>query len=88
MSSHHHPHQKVVLITGASSGIGAATARWRGRHGYRLVLGARRADRLTALVAEIRNEGGVAESFAMDVRRLEDVQGFVAFALDVYKRVD
>ncbi|HEX8610582.1 MAG TPA: SDR family oxidoreductase [Telluria sp.] len=88
MSSHHNSHQKVVLITGASSGIGAATARLLGRHGYRLVLGARRADRLTALVAEIRSEGGAAESFAMDVRRLDDVQGFVAFALDVYKRVD
>ncbi|NHZ45015.1 SDR family oxidoreductase [Massilia aquatica] len=88
MSSHHNSHQKVVLITGASSGIGAATARLLGRHEYRLVLGARRADRLTALVAEIRSEGGAAESFAMDVRRLEDVQSFVAFALDVYKRVD
>jgi NADP-dependent 3-hydroxy acid dehydrogenase YdfG len=53
-----HIKDKVVLITGASSGIGEATARVLSRKGTRLLLGARRTDRLKALT-EIRSEGGI-----------------------------
>jgi NADP-dependent 3-hydroxy acid dehydrogenase YdfG len=72
--------QKVVLITGASSGIGEATARLLAHKGLRVVLGARRTNRLEAIVSEIRTQGGVAEYRALDVTSLEDMQAFVNFA--------
>jgi NADP-dependent 3-hydroxy acid dehydrogenase YdfG len=80
--------QKVVLITGASSGIGEATARLLARQGLQVVLGARRIDRLEAIAAEIRDKGGVAEYRALDVTSLEAMQAFVAFAKDRFGRVD
>lgn len=79
---------KVVLVTGASSGIGEATARNLARRGARVVLGARRTDRLEKLVAEIRAAGGTAEYRALDVTRLEDVRAFAAFALERFGRID
>lgn len=79
---------KVVVITGASSGIGEATARLLARRGARLVVGARRADRLEALVAEIRAEGGTAECRALDVTKREQVEEFVRFAERTFGRVD
>jgi NADP-dependent 3-hydroxy acid dehydrogenase YdfG len=80
--------QKVVLITGASSGIGEATARLLARQGLQVVLGARRIDRLEAIAAEICDKGGVAEYRALDVTSLDDMQAFVAFAKDQFGRVD
>ncbi|MBD2342408.1 SDR family oxidoreductase [Calothrix sp. FACHB-156] len=80
--------QKVVLITGASSGIGEATARLLAQKGLRVVLGARRCDRLAAIVSEIRDKGGVAEYCALDVTSLEDMQAFVEFAKDKFGRLD
>jgi NADP-dependent 3-hydroxy acid dehydrogenase YdfG len=80
--------QKVVLITGASSGIGEATARLLARQGLQVVLGARRTDRLAAIASEIRSEGGVAEYRALDVTSLEDMQAFVEFAKDKFGRLD
>jgi NADP-dependent 3-hydroxy acid dehydrogenase YdfG len=80
--------QKVVLITGASSGIGEATARSLAHKGLRLVLGARRTDRLEAIASEIRSEGGVAEYRALDVTSLEEMQAFVEFAKDKFGRLD
>jgi hypothetical protein len=59
---------KVALITGASSGIGAAAAQLFAAHGARVVLGARRASLLEAVVAGIRDAGGTAEAVAGDVR--------------------
>jgi NADP-dependent 3-hydroxy acid dehydrogenase YdfG len=79
---------KVVVITGASSGIGEATARMLARHGARLVLGARRVERLAALVAELRALGGTAEYQAVDVTRREQVESLVNLARTTYGRVD
>jgi NADP-dependent 3-hydroxy acid dehydrogenase YdfG len=80
--------QKVILITGASSGIGEATARLLAQKGLRVVLGARRTDRLQAIAAEIRDKGGVAEYRSLDVTSLEEMQAFVEFAKDKFGRVD
>jgi NADP-dependent 3-hydroxy acid dehydrogenase YdfG len=80
--------EKVIVITGASSGIGEATARLLAQRGARVVVGARRTDRLERLVSEIRAEGGEAEYRAVDVTNREDVEGFVAFAEERFGRVD
>lgn len=79
---------QVVLITGASSGIGEATARHLAAKGARVVLGARRTDRLKALVAEICAAGGTAEYRALDVTRFDDTQAFANFALERFGRID
>lgn len=80
--------QKVVLITGASSGIGEATARLLARKGLQVVLGARRTDRLEKIVSEIRDKGGSAEYRALDVTSLEDMQAFVDYASYKFGRID
>lgn len=79
---------KVVVITGASSGIGEATARVLARKGAKVVLGARRTERLEQLVAEIRSEGRSASFLKVDVTRRADVEALVRFAQDSYGRVD
>ncbi|MFW9263022.1 oxidoreductase [Nostoc sp. KVJ20] len=79
---------KVIAITGASSGIGEATARLLARQGLRVMLGARRTDRLEAIAAEIRSKGGEAEYRTLDVTNLEDMQAFVEFAQDKFGRLD
>ena len=79
---------KVVLITGASSGIGEATARHLATHGAHLVLGARRLDRLEALAAELRAQGASVQVRALDVTQLSEVQAFVDLALQTFGRVD
>lgn len=78
----------VILITGASSGIGAATARLFGRQGYRVVLAARRQERLELLAQEIRNGGGQALVVPSDCGDLMDVQQLVAQTLEHYGQVD
>jgi NADP-dependent 3-hydroxy acid dehydrogenase YdfG len=80
--------ERVVLITGASSGIGEATARLLAEQGARVVLGARRTDRLRQIVAEIRERGGVAEYRTVDVANRDSVSDFVKFAHDTFGRVD
>ncbi|TWI69583.1 NADP-dependent 3-hydroxy acid dehydrogenase YdfG [Pseudoduganella lurida] len=75
--------QKIILITGASSGIGAATAHQLASDGHHVVLGARRTDRLETLVADIRAAGGSAEFHALDVT---DADGMQTFALDAHRK--
>lgn len=79
---------KVVLLTGASSGIGEATARWLAGQGHRLIIGARRTDRLEALTQAIRAEGGTVDYRALDVTDLEAMQAFADFAIKCHGRID
>lgn len=80
--------EKVVLITGASSGIGEGCARLLAEKGARVVLGARRVERLQQLVEEIDAAGGQAIARRLDVTDAADVQAFVDAALAEYGRVD
>lgn len=79
---------KVVAITGASSGIGETTARMLAAAGARVVIGARRTDRLERLAREITDAGGAVRHRALDVTRREDVAAFVGFAMAEFGRLD
>src|SRR5207249_695115 len=79
---------KVVVVTGASSGIGESTARLLARHGAKVVLGARRKDRLDAAVKEISAAGGKAISVAVDVTKRAEVEALIRAAVDSFGRVD
>ncbi|GAA3653971.1 SDR family oxidoreductase [Streptomyces chitinivorans] len=80
--------QKVVLITGASSGIGAATAELLAERGHHVVLGARRTERLKGLTENIQAAGGSAEYHPLDVTDAEQVRAFVDAAHSRHGRVD
>ncbi|MEU9988574.1 SDR family oxidoreductase [Streptomyces sp. NPDC007971] len=79
---------KVVAITGASSGIGEATALLLAERGARLVLGARRSERLADLVDRIGKAGGTAVQIRTDVTRRDDLSALVALALERFGRLD
>ncbi|HEX2901186.1 MAG TPA: SDR family oxidoreductase [Bacteroidia bacterium] len=79
---------KVVLITGASSGIGKALALKFAREGSKVVLGARSLEQLAAVGEEIRKAGGAAHWLSLDVTQQADCERFVAEAVKVFGRVD
>lgn len=79
---------KVVVITGASSGLGESTAKLLSRHGAKVVLGARRKDRIDAVVKEISAAGGQAIGFATDVTKRAEVKALIQGAVDSFGRVD
>lgn len=80
--------RRTVLVTGASSGIGEATARHLASLGHQVMLGARRTERLRTIVADIRSAGGRAESRELDVTSLESVRAFTEDAQRAYGRID
>ena len=79
---------KIVVLTGASSGLGEATARLLSAQGATVVLGARRADRLQALAKDIEARGGKALALETDVTRREQVKALVDAAVQAYGRID
>ena len=79
---------KVVVITGASSGLGESTAKLLASRGAKVVLGARRKDRIDSVVKEISATGGKAAGFAVDVRNRSQVETFIKEAVDNFGRVD
>ncbi len=79
---------KVVAITGASSGIGEATALLLAERGVKVVLGARGSDRLEALAARIAEAGGEAAWARTDVKRRDDLSGLVGLACERFGRLD
>lgn len=79
---------KVIAITGASSGIGEATALLLAAQGARVVLGARRTEKLAALATRIQQEGGTAIYMPLDVKNRQDLAQFVQFALDHFGQLD
>lgn len=79
---------KVVAVTGAGSGIGAATATLLARRGARVVLGGRRLERLEEVAARIAEAGGQAAVAATDVRRRADLEALVALTVERFGRLD
>lgn len=79
---------KIVAITGASSGIGEATARLLAAKGAKVFVGARRTERLEKLVAEIQSAGGEAACMALDVTSLPQMEAFIKEATRLYGGLD
>jgi NADP-dependent 3-hydroxy acid dehydrogenase YdfG len=79
---------KVVVITGASSGIGKAIALKLAEHGAKVVLGARTQEKLDLLAEQIKKTGGEAEYRVTDVKKKEDLHALIQKALSIYDRID
>ena len=79
---------KVAIVTGASSGLGESTARHLAARGAKVVLAARRTDRLEKLVAEIREAGGEAIAVATDVAKRADLEKLAQATVDAFGRID
>lgn len=79
---------KVIIITGASSGMGEAAARHLAKKGAKVVLAARRSSRIDALAKEINEQGGTAMSIATDVTREDDVKKLVDTTVSQWGRID
>ncbi|WP_265457009.1 SDR family oxidoreductase [Enterococcus sp. HY326] len=79
---------KVVVITGASSGIGEATAELLAKGGAKVVLAARRADKLKEIVNQINRDGGQASYKVTDVTKQEDMQDLIDFTLSEFGGLD
>ena len=87
MSENEKP-ERVAIVTGASSGIGEATAHCLAKAGFSVVLAARRADLLDSIVADINAQGGKALSVPTDLSDAEQTSALVQAALDAFGRVD
>jgi len=79
---------KVVLITGASSGFGEDAARLFAKEGCKVVLAARRLEKLQEMAADIQSEGGEAIAIPVDVNQSAEIEVMVQTALDLYERID
>lgn len=79
---------KVVLITGASSGFGEDAARLFAKEGCKVVLAARRLEKLQALAADIQNEGGEALAIPVDINEPAEIDVMVQTVLDLYEQID
>ena len=79
---------KVIVITGASSGLGEAAARHLSQEGATVVLGARRAERIKALADEINKKGGKALAITTDVTKAQQVKALVDIAVKLFGRID
>ncbi|MBD0776416.1 SDR family oxidoreductase [Maribacter sp. ANRC-HE7] len=79
---------KVVVITGGSSGLGEATARFLAEKGAKIVLGARRLNKLEVIADEIRKSGGAIEVLKTDVTKANDVKALVKKAIDSFGKID
>lgn len=79
---------KVAVITGASSGIGEAIARYLANQGVMVSLGARRVDKLEELANQIKASGGQVTLFATDVTQKETVDGLIQHTIDTFGKVD
>src|ERR1700749_685050 len=79
---------KVVIVTGASSGLGESSALHLAARGAKVVLAARRTDRLDKLVAQIRADGGQAIAVATDVSHRQDLEKLAAAAIEAFGRID
>jgi NADP-dependent 3-hydroxy acid dehydrogenase YdfG len=79
---------KIVVITGASSGLGEATARFLSAQGASVVLGARRAERIQSLADELTGKGGKALAVRTDVTKFDQVKKLVDAAVQTYGRID
>ncbi|MEE4493120.1 SDR family oxidoreductase [Streptomyces sp. BE230] len=81
-------HGKIVAITGASGGIGEATARLLAQRGATVVLAARRSERIDAIAQDIREEGGRAVTCVVDVTKAQDLHRLVSTTIDQCGRID
>lgn len=79
---------KVILITGASSGIGEGVARELAARGAKILMGARRTDRMDAIAEELRWNGAEVATRSLDVTDIESMQGFAQTALNLWGRID
>lgn len=83
-----HPERRPAVVTGASAGIGAATAKALGEAGYPVVLGARRLERCEEVAAQVRDRGGEAHAFPLDVTDRRSIAEFAAAAIDAVGAVE
>ena len=81
-------HGKVVLITGASSGFGEEAARLFAKEGCKVILAARRLERLQALAGEIQSQGGEAIAIPVDVNQSAEIKVMVQTVMDLYGHID
>jgi short-subunit dehydrogenase len=80
--------QPVIIVSGASGGIGSATARLFGQMGYRVVLAARNLEKLKHIEAEIISHGGVAKAIKTDITQFGSIMNMVEITINQYQQID